>query len=144
MFSFRRVFILIVLGMVIFNIVMMTFTQKFLSTNPLSLIPVILLMSVAGLIITPAPIGLAIYAFSIETLYVKRVFKRYWLFYLISGFIGMAIFISFSMILSGGIKLDIQMLPPLLVSHILTTIAVYRNKFKPYKGENNAKPTLHL
>lgn len=127
--SLRRVFALIVLGMLIFNIIMMVFTQKISSINLLSLIPAILLMSIVGLIITPAPIGLAIYAFSMEKLYVARVFKNYWLFCLVGGFIGMVVFIGFSVIVSGGKELDNRMLLAMFVSHLLTTMVVYRNKW---------------
>ena len=138
LFSLWRVLVLILLGMVIFNIVMMIFTGKLqeesINSNLLRFIPAILLMSVAGLIITPAPIGLAIYAFSIETLYATRVFKHYWFFCLFGGLMGMAVFIGFSLILTRGEDLDIRMLTPMFVAHVLTTMLVYRNKRKDKNG----------
>ncbi len=128
LFSLWRVLILILLGMLIFNTVMTIFTGVMNDSNLLATAATILVMSIAGLIITPAPIGLAIYAFSVEKLYTKKVFKNYWIFSLFSGLIGITIFVGLSLIINHKFYVDMRLLPPLFITHVVTTMIVYFKK----------------
>ena len=135
LFSPWRVLVLVLLGMLIFNIVMTIFTDSMRNSNLLALTIAILVMTIGGLIITPAPIGLAIYAFSIETLYSKRVFKNYWLFCFFSGILGVTIFVGVFLLLTHKLSVDIRLLLPIFITHTITTMIVYFNKRKDKNGD---------
>jgi len=133
LFSFWRIFLLIIFGMLMFNMVMFIMTGKFQEDISFSGIFKILIttimMSIAGLIITPATIGLSIYAIIMESLYAIGILQNLWIFSLFGGIIGLGIFMGFFTLLIPDRELDMRMFAPMFISHGLTTVLVYRGKF---------------
>jgi len=136
-FSFWRIFLLIILGMIIFNMVMFVVTGKLqehisfseLFSGIFLFFVTTIMMSIAGFIITPAAIGLSIYAIIMESLYATGILENFWIFSLLAAVVGLGIFMGFSMLVAPDKGWDMRMLTSMFVSHGLTTMLVYRGKF---------------
>ncbi len=143
LFSVWRILALIVTGMIIFNIVMSIFTDTLLDANVWKSMMEILSISIAGLLMTPAPFGLTAYALIMETLYNTRAIKNYWLFCLMGGIVGVGTYIGVFFVLGANITKDYdgQMLAAMFITHILTALVVYRKKRNDKDGGSFSRQT---
>jgi len=131
-FKLSRIFIMMVLTMVLFNITMDIATEKiweFLAEGKfLANIGVMVLASVIGLLVPPAFIALLFFGFVMETLYATRSIRYLWLFCIFAGLFGMGLFMLF--VYGAGKDFEIKMLIVMFIAHFLSTWILYRDVFK--------------
>lgn len=126
--SIWRVLALIVLGMLIFNTYNSFFIESQDSINLINRAAFIIFFSIAGLIITPAPIGLAIHAIIVESLFNRGVFKNHWILAVSSGVIGITLFAIIFFMLKHNFNVNLNLVASIFIAHSLAAMLVYFRK----------------
>jgi len=126
-FKKRRFFLLLILPMIFYNFGMSLITgslgEAIASGEITKFLMALFIMSIFGLLLTPASIALIIFSTIIEKVYVKGFILPYWLFCIIGGAIGLLIFIAITV--TSEKSWDINQLLLIFGIHLLTTRLVY-------------------